>query len=405
MIITNEWIKERVNYWIDSKKDPIYIYRERERRLLYRLKQYFPVKIRERIEWHLKPMVDRFRNRKKTKYSEKRYYRYAPLNPLAVNFMRYCYNNVINFDVSKYFDEEDYDSVIRHIDNRIKHVIAGFDYEPYNEVQLRSIKTHKELCKKVRFVSGTGWDVVTKITLPDGYTYTMPNTKGSYAPSTFIMHYGLADMKQEVKDYIAGKVFLDVGAFIGDASIGFLHYHPSEIMAFEPLSWEYNNLCNTVKWNQHVPDINKIKPIQMGLGDEETEAEISEDRGSSSMIADIKAVNIPKAKVKITTVDKSCADKTVGLIKMDVEGFEYYVIKGALETIARDKPVLLISIYHTGKDFFEIPPMIQQRCPSYRFKYLDHFPESLIGEKILVGYDTALTVSQSGSQFYFLQSK
>jgi hypothetical protein len=75
---------------------------------------------------------------------------------------------------------------------------------------------------------------------------------------------------------------------------------------------------------------------------------------------------------------------------MDVEGFEYYVIKGGINTIQRDRPLLLISIYHTGKDFFEIPPLIQSYCPSYRFRYCDTIPMFLITEKIIIGYDSEL---------------
>ena len=91
-------------------------------------------------------------------------------------------------------------------------------------------------------------------------------------------------------------------------------------------------------------------------------------------------------KIEVTTIDTECKDKKVGLIKMDIEGFEYFAIKGGLETIKRDKPVLLISIYHTGKDFFEIPPMIKSCVSEYMFRYLDLMPSSPITEKILVGY-------------------
>jgi ligand-binding sensor protein len=74
---------------------------------------------------------------------------------------------------------------------------------------------------------------------------------------------------------------------------------------------------------------------------------------------------------------------------MDIEGFEYFAIKGGLETIKRDKPVLIICVYHTGKDFFEIPPMIQNAVPSYKFKYVDLQP-STTKEKVIIGYDSKI---------------
>jgi len=48
--------------------------------------------------------------------------------------------------------------------------------------------------------------------------------------------------------------------------------------------------------------------------------------------------------VKMVTLDKAFESKKVGLIKMDVEGFEAEVLKGAIKILKRDKPVLLVEI-------------------------------------------------------------
>ncbi len=72
---------------------------------------------------------------------------------------------------------------------------------------------------------------------------------------------------------------------------------------------------------------------------------------------------------------------------MDIEGFERYAVKGGLETIRRDKPLLLISLYHTGADFFEIPPLLKQQVKEYNFRFLDINPGCKnLGEKILLVY-------------------
>jgi FkbM family methyltransferase len=57
----------------------------------------------------------------------------------------------------------------------------------------------------------------------------------------------------------------------------------------------------------------------------------------------------------------------VGVIKLDVEGLEYSAIKGALNTIKNQKPVLLIAVYHTVRDLLEIKPMLEELDLGYTF--------------------------------------
>lgn len=49
----------------------------------------------------------------------------------------------------------------------------------------------------------------------------------------------------------------------------------------------------------------------------------------------------------------------VGLIKVDIEGFEQNFLKGAKKTIKSQRPILFISIYHNYDDFYNIKPMIE----------------------------------------------
>ena len=63
----------------------------------------------------------------------------------------------------------------------------------------------------------------------------------------------------------------------------------------------------------------------------------------------------------MSTIDLevSAGNDEVGLIKLDIEGFEKKAIEGALETIQRDKPGLIISLYHDPIAFFEIKPLLE----------------------------------------------
>jgi hypothetical protein len=77
------------------------------------------------------------------------------------------------------------------------------------------------------------------------------------------------------------------------------------------------------------------------------------------------------------TIDSFVKTNGIGrvwLIKWDIEWAEIESILGAKETITRDKPVLIVSIYHNGKEFFETKPLLDSWNLWYRFKVLQWEP-------------------------------
>lgn len=62
----------------------------------------------------------------------------------------------------------------------------------------------------------------------------------------------------------------------------------------------------------------------------------------------------------------------VTFIKLDVEGAEYQALLGAEHTIASYKPKLAICTYHKLEDIWELPSLIHEMNPEYRF-YLRHY--------------------------------
>ncbi|MFH1618985.1 MAG: FkbM family methyltransferase [bacterium] len=61
---------------------------------------------------------------------------------------------------------------------------------------------------------------------------------------------------------------------------------------------------------------------------------------------------------------------------MDIEGAELDALKGAAETIKKNRPKLAICIYHKPSDLFEIPLFIKSLVPEYRFYLRQHQPIS-----------------------------
>lgn len=61
-----------------------------------------------------------------------------------------------------------------------------------------------------------------------------------------------------------------------------------------------------------------------------------------------------------------CGLPKVDYIKMDIEGSEFYALKGAERTIRKFKPRLAICVYHKLLDFFELPQVIKEFNPDYK---------------------------------------
>ena len=170
-------------------------------------------------------------------------------------------------------------------------------------------------------------------------------------------------------NYIKNKAIIDAGAWIGDTALILSEYTNDKVYAFEPLSINYQHISNNMKIN----NINNVIPINMALGDENKDISIF-GNGNINMMPSMISTNFNnntiEENVKMITLDSFVENNNieVGLIKTDLEGFEQAFLQGALNTIKKQKPILIISIYHNYNDFFYIKPMIEALNLGYTFK-------------------------------------
>lgn len=197
--------------------------------------------------------------------------------------------------------------------------------------------------------------------------YKIINNTG-FQPEVFYFKNGLKFLDDKIiKKHLSKGCIIDGGACSGDSALMFAEYDfVDKIYAFEPLSDIYNDMAKTLKVNK----CEKAEAVHIGLD------------------AKDGFCNILDEKCKTTTIDTFAKDKKISCIKLDVEGMEFNVIKGAIKTIERDKPLLLICIYHKPKDFFEIKPLIESLNLGYKFKVVDTEPcNQYVGvHAMLIGY-------------------
>lgn len=172
----------------------------------------------------------------------------------------------------------------------------------------------------------------------------------------------------EFMTYGKEEVFLDVGCLDLGTSIEMRRYceHLKKVYAFEPDPENYKT-CLDRKDRRELKGV-EVALLPFGAWSERTTLCFapSQDHGGSRVSTD-GAVSVP-----VIPIDEAVdpADK-VTMIKMDIEGSELEALKGAKETIRRDRPKLAVCIYHKPEDMTEIPLYIKELVPEYRL-YIRH---------------------------------
>jgi FkbM family methyltransferase len=168
-----------------------------------------------------------------------------------------------------------------------------------------------------------------------------------------------------------GMVAIDVGANMGYHTLRMARSvaDRGRVLAVEPTAWAFKKLLRNIGLN---PFLN-IVPLQVGLGD--GEHGWAECLFRSSYRLD-SVSSVAAERVWMTTLDRVVQEHAVPrvhLIKIDVDGFEGRVFRGAVETLRRDRPVL----------FFECDPAGMKRlgdATEELFDQLDRLGYRLQGE-------------------------
>ena len=162
------------------------------------------------------------------------------------------------------------------------------------------------------------------------------------------------------------EVFVDAGVYDGMTSERFVAWSQGEyehIYGFEPGSDMYES-CK-----EKYGSLANATLFAKGVWDKETFLGFDENRSGSKIREDITG---GMCKVPVTSLDIALAGKRVTFIKMDVEGAELKGLQGAENIIRTWKPKLAISVYHKNTDLWEIPQVILEYNPEYRF-YMRHY--------------------------------
>jgi len=163
--------------------------------------------------------------------------------------------------------------------------------------------------------------------------FLLTNILSKYKMKWLLKYLGHEKQVREAIEKINGEVFIDIGANVGFYSILFSKNF-RKVYAIEPETHNYTHLIRNTR------DIKNIKCIKIAISDFNGELPfyLTEYCGSHSLLKTNEAIK--EIKVKSMTLEKffnvegiKCAD----LIKVDVEGAEFEVLKGALKVMNKIK--------------------------------------------------------------------
>jgi FkbM family methyltransferase len=139
----------------------------------------------------------------------------------------------------------------------------------------------------------------------------------------------------------SGDIVVEVGANIGAHTVDLSQIvgERGRVYAFEPQRIVFQTLCANLALNQCV----NVFAYQAGVGAEVGTINVPElDPANVTNFGGVTLIGAPKGEtIPLVTID-SLALPACRMIKIDVEGMELFVLKGAVETIASYRPTMYV---------------------------------------------------------------
>ena len=165
------------------------------------------------------------------------------------------------------------------------------------------------------------------------------------------------------------EVIADLGAYNGDTlrEIAPVAQNLKLAIAFEPDRRNHKKLSDYAEGESRF----KVEVHNVAAWHKSETLFFDGGGNRNSTLVGGDAIAVGKAQkvveVKAEPLDAIVGQRTVDYVKYDVEGAEKEAIMGSLQTLKRNLPTLCVSLYHRSGDIFELPLMIHERFPEYKF--------------------------------------
>ena len=156
------------------------------------------------------------------------------------------------------------------------------------------------------------------------------------------------------------EVFVDLGTYTGDSTLSFINNYGTD--SYKKIYCYEINKENFGYLEANMKPYEDIKLRFKGVGSENGMMYLKENGELSAC----QVSNDGEIPINIVKLDDDIKEE-ITIIKSDIEGSEQKALMGARNHIMNEHPKLLISIYHSNDDVWQIPKMIKEMDDSYRF--------------------------------------
>ncbi|MBC8755130.1 FkbM family methyltransferase [Kordia sp. YSTF-M3] len=179
-----------------------------------------------------------------------------------------------------------------------------------------------------------------------------------YEDSMFLMHH-----------LHENDLFVDIGANVGHFTLLASGVSKARTIAIEPIPNTYEKLQKNINLN-NLQD--KVECLNIGLGEDKGELKFTKGYDVMNRVA-LENENVPTISVPVQKLDEVLQNEQPTFLKIDVEGFEYYVLKGATETLKKESlKYILLEFNNSGSRFGISDEKVFDFVTSYGFKPLSY---------------------------------
>jgi FkbM family methyltransferase len=206
----------------------------------------------------------------------------------------------------------------------------------------------------------------------------MPEDKGIWTGT-----YEIDFAKRLAGSVVPGTVAYDIGSWHGFFAGVMAAQGASHVHVFEPLPVNAERISRLIALN---PD-RRITLNAFAVGESESEMDLMvmpetsmAKLEASTFQADNMSAN--RVRVKVRSIDSMIAAGEIAppaLIKIDVEGAEGMVLRGARETIGRHLPVIFAEV-HSSALLTECRALLE--ADGYRVEIIDHDPANALSTDV-----------------------
>ena len=178
-----------------------------------------------------------------------------------------------------------------------------------------------------------------------------------YEESLFLLHFLQED-----------DLFMDVGANLGHFSIVLSGIKKCNSIAIEPVPSTYNQLRRNIELNNLG---NRIEAFQLGVGEKKDLLYLSTDRNTMDRI--VTSTYKKSVKVPIKTIDEISECNVPVALKIDVEGYELFALKGAERVLSSSNlKVIILELNKSGEKYGIDDDSVYELLLNYGFKPFEY---------------------------------